>query len=343
MALDSVPYFVEGGAEHSAEVMRTLAYAIFGGQEGILERLDFAVRELDTPGTAVQVWPGVAPILNRAPGAFSQMYVGRMPTATQVNITPTDSSGGRSDLVIARVENPLDGSGLWSPPSEPTTGPYIFIRVIEGVPAGTKSLTQLSNIGPFSAVPLARIDIPASTGTITDDMITDLRTIVNPATGLGPAPNGPGAEKLWTEESHTTQSADTIDPGQHTYQNWPVVANWTVNIPEWATAVDIFAVVMNAKVINGDVWGDAMVSINGVLGGYATGFDLNLNTAHDPYRAPIFVSGTQPVPASARGTAANVKIMLKMTDDSAVTGSLVADPHTYTHIQCNWKQTPVYV
>lgn len=342
MALDSVPYFVEGGAEHSAEVMRTLAYAIFGGQEGILERLDFAVRELDTPGTAVQVWPGVAPILNRAPGAFSQMYVGRMPTATQVNITPTDSSGGRSDLVIARVENPLDGSGLWSPPSDATTGPYIFIRVIEGVPAGTKSLTQLSNIGPFSAVPLARIDIPASTGTVTDDMITDLRTIVNPATGLGPAPNGPGAEKLWTEASHSTTTT-TLAKTQTAYQNFPAEANWTVNVPEWATAVDILGGVLNTKVETGDVWGDAMLSINGVLGGYATGFDMNLNTAHDPYRAAVFVSGTQPIPASARGTAANVKIMLKMKADSRVTGQLVADESTYTWIQLVFKQTPVFV
>lgn len=342
MALNGVPWAIDNGAEIYASLMRTITYSVYGGQEGVLEKDHFAVSEYDTPGPGVQFTRGVANILSRAPGGFCQSYVVRNPgpdgTLTTLDIDPTDSSGARSDLVILRVEDPEDGSGLWAPPTDKANGPYVRPFVIQGVPSTTKSMADLPSIGPWTALALARIDRPASTATITNDMITDLRIVNNPATGLGPAPNGPGAEKLWTEESHTTTE-------QHftatTYTNFPAEANWTVNIPEWATAVDIYALIMNAKIINGDVWGDAMVAINGVLGGYSTGFDLNLNGNKDPYRAPIFISGTQPIPADARGTAANVKIMLQMRTSQP--GTIVADIGTYTHIQLNFKQTPVYV
>src|SRR4051812_43725829 len=146
MPWDSVPWAVGGGAQHSSEVARLVTYIATGGQQGILNSTDLAVLPLLVPGAGVRVEPGAAVIVNKALNALNDSYVARLPSE---DVVTTNANGGaalRSDLVVARVENPFISGEPWALPSDVTVGPYIFTRVIQGVPANTITLDAL-NLG----------------------------------------------------------------------------------------------------------------------------------------------------------------------------------------------------
>ncbi|MFF8575557.1 hypothetical protein ACF06L_30500 [Streptomyces sp. NPDC015408] len=177
MTWDGIPWFVEGTAA-SEETLRLVVDAAMGGGEGVVGPADLLVTALDAPSGAVQLGPGAMIAKRRAAlGGGSQSYAARMPTVEQVDVAPTTVDGPRSDLVIARAEDPYGGE-TWPAPEDPAVGPYVFTRVIPDVPVGTTSVRE---VDPDStAVTLARIDMPAGTTTTTSGMITDLRQLARP-------------------------------------------------------------------------------------------------------------------------------------------------------------------
>lgn len=242
--------------EHTADVLRVSPYAAFGGQEGVIATGDCKVVEGATPGGFVNVLTGAVAVLARGPQQQSQMYVGLSRIQSTVNITPTDSSGSRSDLIIARVEDPYDGSGLW--PVDAGTTSYIHARVIEGVPPGTASFQELfAAIGVQSGIALARLDIPPSTSTIDNASVTfvDLRRLASPLREqvqyVAPAPS--------VEEAVTDV----------TYIPLPSTGNTTVRVPPWATmmSLDITCKPMRCYDAGGgtdnQMWGQTGVTLNG--------------------------------------------------------------------------------
>lgn len=164
MALENAPWAVDG-AKHSAAVARTLAYASTSGAEGIVEPADLHVRATQTPSGSVRVAPGGIAILNRAPNGGQQTYTARNVSETLVEVQPTGSGGGRTDYVWAHIIDPEYGGQF---PENPQTAQYFFL---------TASAAQPEGNGWYR---LARIDIPASTATITQAMITDLREVAIP-------------------------------------------------------------------------------------------------------------------------------------------------------------------
>jgi len=223
MAWDSVPWFVGGGAEHSPEVARLLAYAATGGAEGVVSTGDLKVQPLAVPGGSVVVAGGAALILARSVGGDQQTYVARLPDSDTVAIAPTGSSGGRSDLIVAQIEDPFMAGEPWQDPADPAVGPYVFTRVISNVPAGTTRLQNVAGYEGRSAVTLARVDLPASTGTVTSAMIKDLRTLARPReTTLVYADLGSSAGTLSSTDGKL----------------FPPYAP-AVTVPEWATHVRV--------------------------------------------------------------------------------------------------------
>lgn len=225
MTWDPVPWMVGGGAEHSTNVARNVAYAAFGGIEGIASPAACEVRELAVPGTSVRVFPGTVAIENRAAGAFDEMYVGRLPAEDTVAIAATDGTGGRSDMIIAVVENPHLPGEPYQAPADPTVGPYIYTRVVSNVPATATKISDLAS-PPSAAIPLARIDLPASTGTVTQSMITDLRRLSK------------------RESSRTFKVIEPVASETLTgagFSNWPTAAFIDVDVPSWATHVKMKA------------------------------------------------------------------------------------------------------
>lgn len=180
MAVDR--WFFGGGAEHTPESARRALYASTSGAEGVGAINDLKVLPLAVPGAGVRVSIGSALIRSRYVGGETQTYMGTVYEQETVSTTPTGSGGGRNDLVVMRVEDPYAAGSPYSPPSEPerATAPYIHIRVISGVPAGTKRLQDVPGYQNDTAIALARIVFPASTGTVTSAMIVDLREMAQP-------------------------------------------------------------------------------------------------------------------------------------------------------------------
>ena len=127
------------------------------------------------PGAGVRVAPGGAVIRSKAAGGAQQTYVGRNPDDDLIEIAATTSAGGRSDLIVARIADPFMPGEPFDEPDDPRVGPYIYTDIISNVAAGTTAVPS-----GMSAIPLARIDIPKSTGTITAEMIKPLRKLSNP-------------------------------------------------------------------------------------------------------------------------------------------------------------------
>lgn len=243
MAVDR--WFIGGGAEHTPESARRLVYASTSGAEGVGGVNDLRVLPLAVPGQGVRVTVGSALIRSRYVGGETQTYMGTVYSQETVSTTPTGSGGKRSDLVVMRVEDPFAAG---SPYPEPAAGdipsaPYIHIRVISGVPANTKKLQDVASYRNDTAVTLARIDYPASTGTVTAGMITDLREVAQPRR----------SEVVYARPrisaDDTTQqylTGNVIVSGKVWYgEYFPGGAGspnqFTVRIPEWATRMVIDA------------------------------------------------------------------------------------------------------
>lgn len=238
MTFDPVPWFVGGGAQHSPEIARLLSYAATGGASGVIEIDDLRVAPLATPGGSVRVLPGACVIPNRASGGAQQSYMGRLPTEDSgIAIAPTDASGGRIDMVIARVEDPYMAGTPWQDPADPTVGPYIFTRVLPDVPSSAVTspvaARQYLAAQGESAIALAAINMPASTSTVTDTEITSLREIPMP-------------RRHRFVSTHTLSSGETdvLTATGVDGEPFPVAAinAWdSVDIPEWATEARVVA------------------------------------------------------------------------------------------------------
>ncbi|MER7497131.1 hypothetical protein ABT033_31600 [Streptomyces pharetrae] len=227
MAWDGIPWFVENTAA-SEETLRLVVEAAVCGGEGIIGPADLRVTALDVPAAAVQVGTGAMIAKRRAAaGGGSQSYAARMPTVEQVDIEAAAVDGPRSDLIIARVEDPFGGE-VWPEPADPEIGPYVFTRVISDVPAGT---TRIQDIEPSSAaVTLARVDLPAGATTVTAAMITDLREMARPRRQ---------STRRYLYGAWSTP--DDLGPIVDVWEAFPLGALWAERVPEWATHVSVHA------------------------------------------------------------------------------------------------------
>lgn len=289
MAMERVPYLVGGGFEHSAEVMRAMLAASTSGAEGIVTPGDFKVQPLPVPGTSVRVAPGNALIRNSYGGGSAQTYATRAGSQTEVPIQATGSSGARADLVVARIDDPTYEGGSF----DPETFEAAKLEVIRGVSTNQKSLAGLGLTYP--AIPLARINIPASTGTITAAMITDLRSVALPRM----------QRHLFTHNLSTDENDHiSSDAGHEMGEPWPNVW-WEFHIPDWATRVRVRALLGGVRVEGSDPnnYGELFVRFGTVPTGFSTQYGRWDNSmAGGITRETFMVADDRTVPSSFRGT-----------------------------------------
>lgn len=303
MAVDPVPWFVEAPAKHSAEVARTLAYMALGGSEGVGGGGDFKPTQLPVPGGSVRVMPGSAGILNRSPGALGQAYMGRSGEATDVAFSATGSGGGRSDLLVLRVDNPKYGGDV---PADPVDGPYIALKVIPGVPAGTRREQELPGRANSSSVPILRLDIPASTGTYTDAMITDLRQIAVPKS---------------IRQQDLTPIGATSSITSATEIVWPAPSQ-QVRIPDWANEITVKALLMGLLASGGSAGVEFRLRLGGTVFSAVSGLTTDTTGTERLDKAiPMRVA----IPEAMRGTTQTLVIMAKKTGGA---GSLQVNART---------------
>lgn len=296
---DPVPWFVGGGATHSPEVARLLAYAATGGAEGVIEGADLKVVPLATPGGAVRILPGACVIRARSAAGARQSYIARAPSETRLDITPTTSGAGRSDLIVARIEDPNVAGENYPAPTDPAAGPYVFPRVIPNVPAGTTRLQDVSGYGGSSAVTLARVDLPASTGTITSGTIVDLR-------------------KLAQNRSARSLSVDIAVPQVAKFESfadtqWPTNTA-AVDVPEWATHFTGIVQLNQFLQTGGSEYVAFRIKL-GTITSATTNADIDsLQTAAQHGSVTIAIGDA--IPAAMRGTRQTVSVIAKRMSSS---------------------------
>lgn len=348
MAFDSVPWFVEGGAQHSAEVARLLAHIATGGKEGILNSTDLRVQALSVPATQIRVMPGACTIINRSLGGENQSYVARAATETDINVPASGSSGPRTHLVIARVENPFISGEPWGPAPDLEDGPYIYARLIPDVPISTKSVLEL-NLG-YSAITLARVTVPANTATITNSMITDLRGMANVGTGGSQPPAGgttgdPGDPDQGdpvivcpggSGDDGDNDNGDPMDYTDTTFINWPFNAVWNLAIPAWATTADIDIIIQNVQVRHGSIGGLIRLLLAGIAAANQT---FKVDWPGGTCRQDIHLTYTGfPIAANLRGTTQQWRLQAQATV-GYLAGILLATPSTRAKVSIHFYQT----
>lgn len=244
-----------GTAEHSAKIGRTIAYLANGTKQGVSKAPHAAVDETDPTGPQVRVAPGVVRVNSTFGNAYFDQYVVRRDSISFVDVDPTGSSAGRSDLVIWEILDPYAQGSIHQEPADPVNGPYDIITIEPGVPSSTRSFAELGFSGR-TAYALARIDIPASTATITAGMVTNLRNMADPIDGQDPGPDG--------DATITIPSDEAIDSSATSFIAWPPSAEWTVTIPERATKAKLTLSASGVLERVGDFVGDIRLTLVGV-------------------------------------------------------------------------------
>lgn len=351
--MPGTPWLIEN-ALVTAKQARLVAYLASEGGQGVLGTTHLRVTQQATPAGSVLVLPGAFAITNTAVGGEWETYAEGFATAETLPVTPTGAAA-RTDLVIARVENPSAvGTGSWAIPADPLNGPYRHLRVIEGVTPSNIPDVKTWN-ATWTAIPLARITRPANTGIVTDAHITDLRSLVSfaadrvtiinnpPPTPTDPAPDPvpnpvptvpPLAHDVWTGVLHLPTAA-TLGRNQTSWISWPDAAKFDVPVPSWATTCDILGS-FNPQ-FDGDIWGEVRLSFGGNAAS-AVVFDEN---AHDVWqRVNIPVVGTYDVPSGQRGQIVKVKLQAHMLDPSGHDGTLKTRQGVYLALQVNFKRSP---
>lgn len=308
MALDPVPFVIGGDAEHGPDVFRQALYVATGGKQGVTMPGDLKVTALPVPGAGVQIAGGGGTILNRV--APQQSYGVRNPTADldSIKVPPSGSASARSHLVVCRVDNPfIDGNA--QAPADPVHGPFDKFDIISDVPAGTRSLQELDQYKGLSAIELARIDLPKSTGTVGNAQITDLRALT-----------APRSERQIVAATPTEYYV-TFASGQ--WKPFPQNPITGIQVPPWATHAMIRAETA-MKYISGNAYANFRAFI-GAAGAQAaanlfTDLVIDTTTGAGAYRQPFIMpsNGYFPIPAAMRGTTVQITGVVQPVNDNGV-------------------------
>lgn len=286
MTLAQAPLLVNG-ATHSAQTFRQMIKDLSRGSEGVTEAADLKVTPLTVPGGGVQVSDGSAVIRGKASawqGSYTAYNIG---TAT-VEIAPTGATP-RSDLVVLRVQDPEFEGGL-----DPAKEDINFFDVIPNVSSTTSSAPK-----GVTGVALARIDLPANTGTVTAGMVRDLRKVANPRR----------ERTLYTAYPTKLTKAWKDDD---TWHDWPPEARWKIPVPPWATKLILTITIAGLRMDFDSLYGK-LQPVFGTIHGQDTVVDDNQGKV--VRRSTAVVADTITLPASYRGTTQTLYMQAKMAKD----------------------------
>lgn len=264
------------GATHSAQQFRMLVRDLARGAEGITEGDDLKVTQRATPGGGITVSDGSGVVKGRV-NVYQGHYAVCNTGSVDVDIAATGASP-RSDMLILRVEDP-EYEGTLNPAVDQIT----YFQVISNV-----SSTATAIPDGRTGIPLARIDVPASTATITDAMITDLRSVANPRRD----------RNLYTQSP--TSMSTQIGGTTNTYSYFSTAAGWTLSIPDWATTARIVLDIAGLRLTGGYIFGNVRATLGASLTMQPVVIDDNQGST--TRRIVHIVADTLTIPSSYRGT-----------------------------------------
>lgn len=303
MALDPVPWFIGGGAEHSAAAARNLAWNATNGATGISTPTSLQVRQTPTASNSVQIMPGGATIESTYFGALQQSYTVRNGAAFNVDIPVNTESTTITRLVWVEINDPTYAGP--QPPSVPD-GPYVFIRHGTSVPETHPTLL------------LASIKVRPNTTILADDIV-DARVMANPrrqevmlARPRVAADNSP------QNYLNSKSSAGEYFPGGADYFN-----EADTRFPTWCNSVIVEAgwysvYYESSKKGFGEFWiewGDAVTATDRSREFKTQEFRWDQSEGNAGYRTNWLLADTRQVPASLRGK--NTKIVFKARNNAS--------------------------
>lgn len=312
---------------HSADLARVQTYATSAGQQGVSGPTHLKVTPQTVPNGTVQILSGSAIVLATSP-LEGQAYCVYNPTSTSVTIPATGGSA-RSDLVVARIADPKAAGTAW------TTGmDIVAIDVIGGVPASTMTMDQVTY--PYPAIPLARIDMPANTGTVTKALIQDLRRIHTTRAERQIFMSGQGSS---SEETISNTNGDRVF----------AMLQPQLFAPEWANILTVIATVNqlgHRAPNNGDPSGKALAILS-----------VSYGNAHDPTRVTQWrsdntwlhadgpdsretwgVAGRMLIPTNLRGTTQTLSLEGKKITDHGSVGEWIFVEGTHVVFDVMWER-----
>ncbi|WP_149183323.1 hypothetical protein [Streptomyces sp. TRM49041] len=309
MTLINPPLLTHGGT-HEARAFRMMVRDLARGSQGVTEGDDLKVRQLSTPAAGVRVVDGSAVIRGAAwgQGSYTQYNVGD----AVVPVAPTAAST-RSDLVCLRVEDP-EYEGTRSP----ETDEIGYFHVVSNVSASTTTVPA-----GMTAIPLARIDIPANTAVITDSMIKDVRRIANPRRD----------RKLYTAFPNTHS---TLNYSDNTWHVWPPASRWNVAVPPWATSAKLVTTITGLALRRADVFAWMRQIIGGTTGQHIS---IDDDQGNNTRRNTVVLADSIPISAAQRGT--TVPIHTETYMHRSETGDLVTDGATTFILDVEFTEGPV--
>lgn len=287
------PAFLGGGVLNSVESARTVAFLASGGGEGVAAPLDLKVRALATPGPRVTVDPGVYVALQRFSNSRVESYVGAVRERVTVDVDPSPASGAQSWLVVVSVDDPFVSGSPFSGPADVTEFNPAKVQVVGPVASSVTDVHQLPLWANRSAVTLARVTLPASQGTVTSAMITDLRELANPRSrSRGFFAVGQGSTNYPLTQTSMAQ--------------WPGTPEFDIAVPAWATHAVVRAVIWNSSFFaapgggtNNGAQGDIRVQF---AGQFTAAGAYDVNWLGSPHRVIVGVLGELSMPTNVRGT-----------------------------------------
>lgn len=244
MTFNPAPWAVDG-ARTTASLARQQTFIATGGSEGLARTGDLTVTPLDTPGNGVVIGAGGALVLNRyqdPASTINETYVVSNPSAHTLTASEMPASGPAQHYILAVTIGDPEGSQTGHPwmgaddPADGTEQDFVYVRPFL-IPVANGATTIAGAKYPY--LPLARIERPVNTTTITAAMIKPLAQIAQPKskTVIGTAASG-GA--------NTLNGAGGV---ANTYENWPVGSVMNVAIPTWATTAKIIGFVEGVRLL----------------------------------------------------------------------------------------------
>lgn len=234
MTFNFAPWAIDG-ARTSAGLARLASYASGGGRSGVIRPGDLSVSALAVPGQGLRITSGGANILNGYLSDPDEAYVVSNPAEHTVLAAtmPPSVPGTSYYLVCVVVGDPeFDQTGHPFMPSGALTPEdaidYEYVRIVV-IPcsAGDDTFEDLGVSYPGYA--LARLEVPGSTTTITNAMITDLRELTKPRQEL---------VLITGRNTETTHNLDTTTSPGSAWYDW-IDFQPAITIPAWATRMQI--------------------------------------------------------------------------------------------------------
>lgn len=296
--------FIDGGRV-PASMLRMLSYVSTGGREGVVAPLDFKVQALPTPAGAVSINAGGAIIPTRF-GNSTQQQSYAVANDQAFNLTITASgAGGRTDYVILRISDPQYSGQV---PADPQNALYCEVVTVSALPT------------TYPYIALAKIVLPASTATVTNAMITDLRKLVQPR-----------SERV-TYDKNISASQDLNGSA---FVDFPATAALSVAVPSWATKAIIRCDLLETLVMTASSDGE-MVLMLGNQPAYSSARRYDEVYGGSSARVDHTIISTFTIPEALRGTNQSLRIRARRLNG---TGILRSDANSQVFYDVEFIET----